>query len=40
MEKEAVRIEERAERKLELTGTGVHDDEFLKLEVIIWRVQG
>ena len=37
MEKEAIRIEERADRKFGLTGTGVHDEEFLKLEIIIWR---
>jgi hypothetical protein len=39
MEKEAVRFEERAERKLKLVSAGVYDEEFVKLEVAIWRTQ-
>jgi hypothetical protein len=39
MENEAVRFEERAERKLKLVAAGVYDEDFVKLEVTIWRTQ-
>jgi aminoglycoside phosphotransferase len=39
MEKEAVRFDERAERRLKLVEAGVYDENFLKLEVTIWKNQ-
>jgi hypothetical protein len=39
MEKEAVRFDERAERKLKLVDAGVYDENFVKLEVTIWKNQ-
>ena len=39
MEKEAIRFEERADRKLKLAAAGVYDEDFVKLEVTIWRTQ-
>lgn len=39
MEKEAARFDERAERKLTLASAGVYDENFVKLEVTIWKNQ-